>query len=143
MVGKNKTARFEVIIVPFGLHIWKSFTCGRCVGKHLLGRLVNKGLYRVGKHVQISRIWQLLFMPLMKLVLREKWITLHMVKSIHSKQMCTDVCNMRWCQVCKVPSIQISGRFPKHNVEKHFKDYRLILHVSPSAWVELLVTHQF
>jgi len=63
--------------VPFGLHIWKSFTCGRRVGKHLLCSLVNKGLYGVGKHVhwlQISRIWQLLFMPDMKLV---PWIMNH------------------------------------------------------------------
>jgi len=51
--------------------VWKSFTCGRRVGEHLLCRLVNKGLYRVGKHahwLQISQSWQLLFMPVMKLV---------------------------------------------------------------------------
>jgi len=46
--------------------------------------------------VQISRIWQLLFMPLMKLVLQEKWIIRHTVKSIHSKRAlpfteCVDV----------------------------------------------------
>jgi len=51
--------------------VWKSFTCGRRVDEHLLCRLVNKGLYGVGKHahwLQISRSWQLLFMPVMKLV---------------------------------------------------------------------------
>jgi len=57
--------------------VWKSFTCGRRVGKHLLCRLVKKGLYGVGKHahwLQISRIWQLMFMPLAKLV---PWIMDH------------------------------------------------------------------
>jgi len=51
--------------------VWKSFTCGRRVSEHLLCTLVNKGLYGVGKHahwLQISRSWQLLFMPVMKLV---------------------------------------------------------------------------
>jgi len=51
--------------------VWKSFTCSRRVGEHLLCRLVNKGLYGVGKHahwLQISQSWQLLFMPVMKLV---------------------------------------------------------------------------
>jgi len=75
---KNETACSDVI-VPFGLHlhVWKSFTCGRRVGIHLLCRLVKKGLHGVGKHVhwlQISRIWQLLFMPLMTLV---PWIMDH------------------------------------------------------------------
>jgi len=75
-VRKNETVSSDVI-VPFGLHVWKSFTCGRHVGEHLLCTLVNKGLYGVGRHVhwlQISRIWQLLFMPLMKLV---PWIMHH------------------------------------------------------------------
>jgi len=44
--------------------------------------------------------------------------------------------------MCKVTSIQISHRFPKHNAEKDFGGYRLILHVAASALVELLVTHQ-
>ena len=51
--------------------VWKSFTSSRGVGEHPMCRLVNKGLYGVGKHaywLQISRIWQLLFMPVMKLV---------------------------------------------------------------------------
>jgi len=37
-VRKNETARSDVI-VPFGLHVWKSFTRGRRVVKHLLCRL--------------------------------------------------------------------------------------------------------
>jgi len=37
-VRKNETARSDVI-VPFGLHVWKSFTCGRRVGRHLLCRI--------------------------------------------------------------------------------------------------------
>jgi len=65
-VQKNETACSDVIVL-FGLHIWKSFTCGRRVSKHLLCRLVSKRLYGVGKHghwLQISRIWKLLFMLL-------------------------------------------------------------------------------
>ena len=31
-----------------------------------------------------------------------------------------------------VTGIQISHRFPEHNANKHFGDYRLILHVSAS-----------
>jgi len=56
--------------------------------------------------VQISRIWQLLFMPLMKLVL---WIMDRAVPcKIHPQQTCTDVYIMRWCHICKVTGIQIS-----------------------------------
>ena len=129
---KNETARSDVI-VPFGLHVWKSFTCGRRVGKHLLCRLANKKLYGIGKHVhwlQISRIWQLPFMPLMLV----PWImdrTAHC--KVHPEQTCTDVYSMSWCHMCKVTVTQISHRFPKHNAEKHFGDYHLILHVSASA----------
>jgi len=36
-VCKNETASSDVI-VPFGLHAWKSFTYGRRVGEHLLCR---------------------------------------------------------------------------------------------------------
>jgi len=49
-VWKSETARFD-IIVPFGLHVWKSFTYGRRIGKHVLCRLVSKGLCGIGKHV--------------------------------------------------------------------------------------------
>jgi len=35
--------------------------------------------------------------------------------------------------MCKVTGKQISHRFPGHNTEKHFGDYRLILHVAASA----------
>jgi len=38
--------------------------------------------------VQISRIWQLLFMPLMNLVC-QLWIMLHTVKSTHSRRAVT------------------------------------------------------
>jgi len=44
--------------------------------------------------------------------------------------------------MCKDTVIQISHRFPKHNAEKHFGDYRLTFHVSTNAKVELLVTQQ-
>ena len=36
--------------------------------------------------------------------------------------------------MCKVTNKQVSHRFPKHNTEKHFGDYRLILHVSTSNY---------
>jgi len=51
-VGKYETARSDVI-VRFGLHVWKRFKqmYGRRVAKHLLCRLVNKGLYGAGKYV--------------------------------------------------------------------------------------------
>jgi len=49
-VRKNETACSDVI-VPSSLHVWKSFTCGRHIGKHLLRRLVTKGMYGVRKHV--------------------------------------------------------------------------------------------
>ena len=51
--AKNETACSD-IIVPFGIHVWGSFMCGRHVGKHLLCRLVNKGLNGVGKHVHLA-----------------------------------------------------------------------------------------
>jgi len=38
--------------------------------------------------------------------------------------------------------IPTSHWFRQHNAEKHFVDYRLILHVSASALVERLVTQQ-
>jgi len=134
MVRKNETARFDVI-VPFSLHVWKSFTCGKCVGKHLpvLCRLVIKGLHGVEKHVhwlQISRIWQLLFMPLMLV----PWIVDRAAHcKIHPQQTRTDVYSMRSCHMCKVTGIQILHRFRKPNAEKQVGDYRLILHVSISA----------
>ena len=114
--------------------VWKSFTCGRRVDEHLLCRLVNKGLYGVGKHahwLQISRSWQLLFMPVMKLVTWTMDRAAHC--KIHPYQTCTDVYSMRWCHMCTVTGLQISHRFPEHNAEKQFGDYRLILHVSASA----------
>jgi len=37
-VRKNETASSDIIAL-FGLHVWKSFTCGRHIGKHLLYRL--------------------------------------------------------------------------------------------------------
>jgi len=114
--------------------VWKSFTSSRGVGEHLMCRLVNKGLYGVGKHahwLQISRIWQLLFMPVMKLVL-ELWIVLHSVKD-------PSIADVHWrlqhalMSHVQVIVIKISHRFSEHNAEKHFGDYRLILHVSASA----------
>jgi len=98
------------------------------------GQLVIKGLNGVVKHVhwlQISWLWQLLFMLLMKLVL---WIMDHVAPcKIHPWQMCIDVYSMRWCHMCKVTGMQIWQRFPKHNAEKHFGDYCIILHVPASA----------
>jgi len=79
-------------------------------------------------------------MPLMKLVLRKKWIMLHMVKSIHSKCLLTFTACV---DVTCATGIQMSHSFPKHNAEKHFGDYRLLLQVFASASVELLVTHHF
>ena len=71
--------------------VWKSFTCGRRVGEHLLCRLVNKGLYGVGKHahwLQISLI-DICCSCLSWSWCRELWIVLHTVKSIHSRRALT------------------------------------------------------
>jgi len=85
-VHKNETTRSNVI-VPFNLHVWKSFMCGRHIGKHLLCRLVTKGLHGVGKHVQMYRFHEFgnRCSCLSWSWCCELWIMLHPVKYIHSR----------------------------------------------------------
>jgi len=94
-VRKNETARSDVI-VAFGLHVWKSFACGRRVGQHLLCtacRPVNKGLHGVGKQVGYTDYRFHEFGNCCSCLLwswcRELWIMLHTVESIHSRRVLT------------------------------------------------------
>jgi len=54
-VCKNETP--VLTSLHHSIYTSESDSCGRCVGKHLLCRLVNKGLYGVGKHVHWLQIF--------------------------------------------------------------------------------------
>jgi len=81
----NETACSDVI-VRFGLHVWKSFA-----GWWTKGCMELESMYA---DVQISRIRQLLSMPLMNLMLSIMDHAAHC--KIHPLQTCTDICSMSW-----------------------------------------------
>jgi len=56
-LGEDQPLKIPLAVRSFNLSgpchlIWKSSTCGRHVGRHLLRRIVNKGLYA---EVKVSR----------------------------------------------------------------------------------------
>ena len=132
-VRKNETACSDVI-VPSSLHVWKSFTCGRHIGKHLLRRLVTKGMYGVRKHVH----WCTDFTNLEIAVHAS-----HEVAAVNYGSCCTlqnpSIADVHWrftawvdVTCAKLQAFKFHTGFLS-TMLKNIGDYRLILHVSASA----------